>query len=100
MKVEFSRQVFEKKSSNIKLHENPSRWSRVVACRRTDAAKLIVAVRSFSNAPSDLSKILVNGLEPSAPPAEQSRVEQSRASRHSHCSYLDPDVRRACEKTR
>jgi hypothetical protein len=35
---------------------------------RTDEAKLIVAVRSFSN----VSKILVNGPEPSVPPAEQS----------------------------
>jgi len=35
MKLEFSRRVFEK-SSNIKLHENPSSGSLVVACRVTD----------------------------------------------------------------
>jgi hypothetical protein len=35
MKLEFSRQIFEK-STNIKFHENPSCGSRVVACGRTD----------------------------------------------------------------
>jgi len=35
MKLEFSRQVFEKKS-NIKFHENPSSGSQVVPCGRTD----------------------------------------------------------------
>jgi len=35
MKLEFSRQIFEK-YSNIKFHKNPSSWSRVVPCRRTD----------------------------------------------------------------
>jgi hypothetical protein len=34
MKVEISRQVFEK-SSNIKVHENPSCESRVVPCGQT-----------------------------------------------------------------
>ena len=33
MKLEFSRQIFEK--SNIKFHENPSSGSRVVPCGRT-----------------------------------------------------------------
>jgi hypothetical protein len=36
MKLEFSGQIFEKKSSNIKFHETPSSDSRVVPCRRTD----------------------------------------------------------------
>jgi hypothetical protein len=35
MKLEFSRQIFEK-SSNIKFHENPSSESRVVPFRQTD----------------------------------------------------------------
>jgi len=35
MKLEFSRQIFEK-YSNIKFHENPSSGSRVVQCGRTD----------------------------------------------------------------
>ena len=35
MKLEFSRQIFEK-SSNIKFHKNPSSGSRVVPCGRTD----------------------------------------------------------------
>jgi len=44
---------------------------------RTDTAKLIVAVCSFSKAPNNVSKITVNGLELSAPPTEQSRAEQT-----------------------
>ena len=52
MKLEFSRQIFEK-SSNIKFHENPSSGSRVVPCRRTDMTKLIVAFRNFANAPKN-----------------------------------------------
>jgi len=35
MKIEISRQTFEK-YTNIKIHENPSSWSRVVPCRRSD----------------------------------------------------------------
>jgi len=35
MELEFSRQIFEK-SSNTKLHENPSSGIRVVPCGRTD----------------------------------------------------------------
>jgi len=35
MKLELSRHIFEK-YSNIKFHENPSRWSRVITCGRTD----------------------------------------------------------------
>ena len=33
MKFEFSRQIFRKKFSSIKFHENPSSGSRVVPCR-------------------------------------------------------------------
>ena len=35
IKLEFSRQIFEK-STNIKFHENPFSGSRVVTCGRTD----------------------------------------------------------------
>jgi len=35
MKLEFSRQIFEK-SANIKFKENPSSDSRVFTCGRTD----------------------------------------------------------------
>jgi len=35
MKLEFSRQIFEK-YSNIRFHENPSEGSRVIPCGRTD----------------------------------------------------------------
>jgi hypothetical protein len=35
MKLEFSRQIFEK-CSNIKFHENPPSGSRLVACGQTD----------------------------------------------------------------
>ena len=34
-KLEFFRHIFEK-SSNVKFHENPSSWSRVVPCGQTD----------------------------------------------------------------
>ena len=51
MKLEFSRQTFEK-YSNIIFHGTPSSGSRVVACgrtdRRTDMTKLIVAFRIIS----------------------------------------------------
>jgi hypothetical protein len=50
MKLEFSRQIFEK-HSNVKFHENPSSGGRVVACGQTygetDTKKLIVAFRSL-----------------------------------------------------
>jgi hypothetical protein len=54
MKGELSLQIFEK-YSHIQFHENPPSEFRVVACRRTDRrtdmTKLIVAFRSFANAP-------------------------------------------------
>jgi hypothetical protein len=53
MKLEFSRQVFEKYST-IKCHENPSSVSRFIPCERTDIqtdmTKLTVAFRNFANA--------------------------------------------------
>jgi hypothetical protein len=48
MKVEFSRQTFEK-YSDMKFHENPFSGSQNVPCGRTDV-KLIVAFRNFANA--------------------------------------------------
>jgi len=53
MKLEFSRQVFEK-YSNIKFHENPFSGSRVVLCGQTDMKKLVVAFRNFANAPYNI----------------------------------------------
>ena len=50
MKLEFSRQIFEK-LSNTKFHENQSGGSRVVLCGPTDITKGIVAFRNFANAP-------------------------------------------------
>jgi hypothetical protein len=52
MKPELSRHIFEKKkkSSNIKLYQNPSSGSQVVQSGETDMTKLIVAFRSFANA--------------------------------------------------
>jgi len=55
IKLEFSRQIFEKKkSSNIKWTVNPSNGSRVVphgqVNGRTDMTMLIVAFQDFANA--------------------------------------------------
>ena len=36
-----------RKNSNIKFYQNPSSWSRVVACGRTYVRKLTVAFRKF-----------------------------------------------------
>jgi len=51
MKLQFSRQIFEK-YSNIKFHDNPSSGSRV-PCGQTDGheKKLIVICRNFAKAP-------------------------------------------------
>jgi hypothetical protein len=49
MKLEFSRQIFEK-YSNIKFRENPFSGNRVVPCGRTDMTKVIVAFRNFAKA--------------------------------------------------
>jgi hypothetical protein len=51
MKMEFSRQCFEK-YSNVKSRENLSSGGRVVPCGQTDMTKLIVAFRNFANAPT------------------------------------------------
>jgi hypothetical protein len=51
IKLEFSRQIFEK-YSNIKFHKNSSSGRRVVPCRtdrRTDMTMLIVDFRNFAN---------------------------------------------------
>ena len=65
MKIEFSRQIFDK-SSNIKCRQNPSSGSRIIPCGRTDGradmTKVIVAFRNFANAPrSSQSKIAPTG---------------------------------------
>jgi hypothetical protein len=50
MKLDFSRQIFEK-SSHIKIHQNPSSGIRDVKYGRTDITKLIVAFHGYANAP-------------------------------------------------
>jgi len=52
VKLEFSRQIFEK-YSNIKFYENPSIGSRVVSCGQTDMTKLVVAFLNFANWPKE-----------------------------------------------
>jgi len=58
MKLDFSRQMFEK-GSNIKFRENASCGSRVIRCGQTegqtDKMKLIVASRNYeyTNAPKN-----------------------------------------------
>jgi len=61
MKLEFSRQIFEK-YSNIKYHEYPSLGIRIVSCgqtdTRTDMTKLIVAFYNSANAPKSRCSFL------------------------------------------
>ena len=52
--LKYSRQIFEK-SSNIKIHENPSSGRRDIPCGWTDMTKLTVAFRNFANAPKSQS---------------------------------------------
>jgi hypothetical protein len=70
MKRNFCRQIFEE-YSNIKLHENPSSKSRVVASeqgnRRTDGEtdrhdELTVTFRKFLNAPQKYNHGGLNGM--------------------------------------
>jgi hypothetical protein len=57
MKLEFSRQNFEKKNSSFNFYENASSGSLVVPWgrtnRQTDMEKLIVAFQNFVNAPNN-----------------------------------------------
>jgi len=46
MKLEFWRQIFEK-YSNIKVHENQSCESRIVACELRGITELIVSFRNY-----------------------------------------------------
>ena len=46
MKLEFSREKFQKKKySNMKFHENPTSRKLVVPCEQTDMAKVLVRTR-------------------------------------------------------
>ena len=57
MKLEFSRQIFEKYSS-IKLRENSFNGSPVVPCGRTDVTRLTVDFRNIVDAPKNQSDFL------------------------------------------
>ena len=48
MKIEFSKQIFEK-YSNFKFHENPSNGSRVDG--QKDMTKIMIALHNIVNAP-------------------------------------------------
>ena len=52
MKLDFSRQIFEK-HSNIKFHENPFRGSRDVACGQKDVHDEVV-FRNIAIAPKNI----------------------------------------------
>ena len=64
MKLEISRQIFEK-FSNIQFNENPSSGSRAVPSGQTDGkidlTKLIVAFRNVSNAPKNIQLCFITG---------------------------------------
>jgi hypothetical protein len=49
MKLEIPLQILGK-YTNIKFNGNPSSWSQVFPCGRTDIRKLIVTFRNFANA--------------------------------------------------
>ena len=51
VKLDFSRQTFEK-HSNFRFHENPCSGSRAFPYGRRDWTKLMVAFRTFANAPN------------------------------------------------
>jgi hypothetical protein len=63
IKLEFSRQLFEK-YSNIKFRDNPSSGKRVVPYRRTDrqTTKVIVTFRNFANAPKMIYLTPIHGF--------------------------------------
>jgi len=69
VKLEFSRQIFEK-SSNLKFLKNPSFGSRVVLCghtdRQTDMTKPIVAFRNFENVFKNTMLDLISGQRSAA----------------------------------
>jgi len=66
MKLQFSRQSFEK-YSDIKFNENPSSGSEFFhADRRTDMTKLTVAFRNLVNAPKKTA-VNNNYTQPDAP---------------------------------
>jgi len=49
-----SRQIVEKKNTNIKIHENPSSGSQVTPCRRRDITTPTVSFGNFANDPKNL----------------------------------------------
>jgi hypothetical protein len=64
MKLEFSRQIFEK-YSDIKFYEIPSSGGRVPCGqtgRRTDMTKLIVYFRNFANSPKNAQSQYIDTL--------------------------------------
>jgi hypothetical protein len=98
IKLGFSRQIFEKNSSNIKFYENPSSWSRLVPCGqadwpkdgRSDKTRLMVLSRNVMNAPKNL-KAKINHL-PCLHSSAETRLrnialEYYNISKNSHVVY-------------
>jgi len=69
MKLEISRQIFEK-YSNIKFHENPSSGSRVVPCGQTDGR-----TDRWTGEKIDMTKLIV---------ASRICAEESKEAPHPH----------------
>jgi hypothetical protein len=71
IKCEFLKDIFEK-YSNVKFNENTSSGSRDVSCGRTDGqsdvTKLIVAFRSFANAPKNVTLVITDNVRNSHAP--------------------------------
>jgi hypothetical protein len=70
MKNEFSQQIFLK-FSDVRFHENPSSGKRIIPCGgadgrtedETDMTRLIIAFRSFVNAPQLNTNILEETMQ-------------------------------------
>jgi hypothetical protein len=51
MKLDFSRQIFKKKTANVKFRDNSSSRSRIVPFEQTEMTKPVVDFRNFADAP-------------------------------------------------
>jgi len=58
---EYCQKIF-KKSSNIKLHENPSSGSRVVTCGWANMKKVIVVFHNSAHTPNNIMSYYLSAM--------------------------------------